>query len=610
MLDNIWSFLHSLFKLNPFPQKEELIYTANSEVIVNQVNQIIELLEDPSFPQIVMLNGAWGSGKTHFIHHHLKDKIKEQFNQKIYFFSLYGISSMDDFRDKIISMSLTDKEETSVLAKYISKAIDGAANNLGERGVGAMLSGVAGAYKYKLYGELDDCVLILDDLERVVEDKLIQNILGECLNLAESKNIKIVVAANEDKLNCKNDIEKVFSDKYHFSYTHEEVTSIIKKEYENIDHQLANELLQNITAINSKNIRVLKRAISKFTRIQKEVSQIENVVLDQALSNILGYIIRICSAKFEHAYSKEMIIDSIITRVIRQTDKDEGKEKNNDYKKLDEIFDDSFYGVNDKLISYCCDGLYEFTNLKLELNLPIKQSLLDSMKSSWVQNQLSDEEFKKGVLLLESFISDETEVDIYEWFSICDTYVYMLDKKVINSKVYTQTSLLSLCDSVEIERFKTPTADDEFSHRHAATFFNTEVSKKFRLKKEELETINKGIKYSQFFHDFQSSWTKVKDDAHQNLMHEPIFQDISDIDIEIAFRNWSNDELFHFVRFMNQRYAFNNIKQFFEPEIKALKSFSALVDCLIKEFEIGLKVASLIELYDILNDAYSRMEKQ
>ena len=581
----------------------------NFEVTLKQVEQIIELLIDPSFPQVVLLDGAWGSGKTHFINHHLIAKIEKEFEQKVYFFSLYGISSIDDFRDKIISLSLTDKEEASVFAKYFSKAIDGAALNLGERGVGAVLSAGAGAYKYKLYGELDNCVLILDDLERVSDDKLIRNILGECLSLAESKNIKVVVVANEDKLDCKSDIEKVFADKYKFSFTHEEVTSILKKEYENIDNKLANELLLNITAINSKNIRVLKRALSKFTRIQKEISQIENVVLDQAQSRILGDIIRICCAKFEHAFSKEKIIDAIGSRVIRSMDKDNEKENNSDYEKLDEIFDGSFYGASEKLISYCCDGLYEFTNLKSELNLPIKQTLIDAMKSPWVQNQLSEEEFQKGLLLLEAFIAQETDVEIYEWFSICDTYIYMLDKKVIDPKKITKPRLLDLCDSVDVDRFQAPTEEDEFEYRYRINFYDNEVSKKFFLKKEELDTLKKDNKNSQFSQDFQISWANVKDDVYQNSMHTPIFHNLSVEAVEEALRSWSNEDVFQFVRFIKERYRFSNIEDFFKPELEALKTVYLMVDDLQKELGVGLKVASLVELHDSLLEAHSRMEK-
>lgn len=582
------------------------------EVTVKQADQIIDLLQDTSFPQVVLLDGAWGSGKTHFIKHHLKAKVEEQFRQKIYFFSLYGISSIDDFRDKIISLSLTDKEEASVFAKYFSKTIDGAAINFGERGVGAVLSGAAGAYKYKLYGELDDCVLILDDLERVADEKLIKNILGECLSLAESRNIKVIVVANEDKLDCKNDIEKVFADKYKFSFTHEEVVSILKEEYTTLNDQLANELLLNITSINSKNIRVLKRALSKFIRIQLEVSQIENVVLDQALSRILGDIVRICCAKFEHSFSKEQIIDAIDSRIIRQMTnnrENEGNEETSDYEKLDAIFSGSFCGSNEKLISYCCDGLYEFKNLKVELNLPIKQTLLDAMKSPWVQNQLSEDEFKNGVLLLEEFISSKRNIDIYEWFSICDIYIYMLEKKVIDSKRYTKSNILELCENVDVNRFNLTTEEDEFEYRFRNNFFDEELSNRFYIKKTELDALKTDNKNSEFSQNFQLSWATVKDDVCQNLMHTPIFHNLSVDTVEAGLRSWTNEDVFQFVRFIRERYRFNNIEDFFEQELEALKKIYLMVDNLQKELGFGLKVASLVDLYDSLLEAHSRMEK-
>jgi hypothetical protein len=581
---------------------------SNFEVTVKQAKQIIELLNDPSFPQVVLLDGAWGSGKTHFINHHLIPKVDEEFDQKVYFFSLYGISSIDDFRDKIISLSLTDKEEASVFAKYFSKAIDGAAINLGERGVGAVLSAGAGAYKYKLYGELDDCVLILDDLERIFDEKLIRNILGECLSLAESKNIKVVVVANEDKLNCKNDVEKVFADRYKFSFTHEEVVAILKGEYESIDEQLANELLLNITSIDSRNIRVLKRAITKFTRIKNEITKVEGVVLEQALSKVMSDIIRICCAKFEHGFSKEKIIDSIDSRLIRHMEKDKEKVENCEYEKLDSIFGEGFSGVNEKLMSYCCDGLFEFENLKDELNLPMKKTLLDAMKSPWMQNQLSEEEFKRGVVLLESFISTESGMDAYEWFSVCDTYIYMLDNKVIAPSKYSKEDMLNLCEDVDINRFSVPVEQDEFDRGFRTNFYDQEVSKKYYLKKSDLDTLAKENKNSDFSQMFLHSWSNVQNEAHQNLMHTPIFQGISVKLIEEALLSWSNEDVYQFVRFNRHRYRFGNIQDFFEPEIEALKAISSMIVNLTSQLGVGLKVSSLNDLHDCFVDAYSRME--
>lgn len=577
-------------------------------VTMKQADQIIELLQDTSFPQVVLLDGAWGSGKTHFIKHYLRAKIEELFDQKVYFFSLYGISSIDDFRDKIISLSLTEKEEASVFAKYFSKALDGAAQNIGERGVGAVLSGAAGAYKYKLYGELDDCILILDDLERVAEEKLIKNILGESLSLAESKNIKVVVVANEDKLNCKNDIEKVFADKYKFSFTHEEVVSILKEEYENLDDQLANELLLNITAINSKNIRVLKRALSKFTRIQREVSEIKNVVLDQALSRILSDIVRICCAKFEHSFSKEKIIEAIDSRIIRQIKKSNDEAEIEDFKKLDAIFEGSVNGSNQKLLSYCCDGLYEFTNLEVELNLPMRQTLLDAMQSIWVQNQLSESDFKRGVQLLEQYIFSKNDIDIYKWFSSCDIYIYMQTEKVIESTKYTKATLLRLCDDIDVNQFKITAVEDDFDQISRINFYNEEVGKRFNLKKAELETLKASNKNSEFSQKFQASWASVKNEAHQKLMHTPFFQNLNVNVVKAALQTWSNEEVFQFVRFINERYRFSNIDDFFKPELEALKTISTMVASLLKEIGFGLKVASLSELHEKLLEAHSKME--
>ena len=130
------------------------------------------------------------------------------------------------------------------------------------------------------------------------------------------------------------------------------------------------------------------------------------------------------------------------------------------------------------------------------------------------------------------------------------------------------------------------------------------------MKKEELDILKKDNKNSQFSQDFKVSWANVQDDVYQNKMHTPIFQNISVDVIEVALRNWSNEDVFQFVRFIKQRYKFSNIGDFFEPELEALKSLSTVVDDLRKELGVGLKVASLAELYDSLFEAYSRMEKQ
>ncbi|QIF44531.1 P-loop NTPase fold protein [Aeromonas veronii] len=575
---------------------------------MKQVNQIIEIISDTSFPQIVLLDGPWGCGKTYFITHHLTSALKSKFGQEVYFFSLYGISNIDEFRDRIISLSITEKEGMTVLAKHANKIADGIANFVGEKGIGAIISGAAGAYKYQLYNNFDNCILILDDLERVSDEKLIKNILGECLSLAETKNIKIVVVANENKLTCKDDIEKVFADKYKFSFTHEEVVDILRRKYNTLDDQLANELFLNVTSIDSKNIRVLKRALAKFVRVKGEVEKVSNVILDEALSRLLSDIIRLCYAKFELGYTKEKIIKANETRGVRNLIKAHNGEENKEYEQLDKIFNNSYYASNVKLVNYCCDGVFDFDNLNNELNLPTRRSLLDSMRSSWTQNQLADDEFKEGVRLLEGFIEKATGIQVIDWFVACDNYINLLDSKAIPPNKYSKEALIRLCSNVDMERFLTTDIQDKFNDVRNISFHNQMVEKQFYLYKNNLERLAKENKSSDFSKRFKESWSTVKNEVLQNMMHSPIYQDLNVELIQDSLLSWSNDDVFQFVRFNVHRYQFSNIEDFFEPEIEALKEIAKMLLSLKESIGFGLKVASVSELHECFSDAYTRME--
>ncbi|MFM5739185.1 P-loop NTPase fold protein [Aeromonas veronii] len=575
---------------------------------MKQVNQIIEILSDTSFPQIVLLDGPWGCGKTYFINHHLTSALKNKFGQEVYLFSLYGMSNIDEFRDRIISLSITEKEGMTVLAKHANKIADGIANFVGEKGIGAIISGAAGAYKYQLYNKFDNCILILDDLERVSDEKLIKNILGECLSLAETKNVKVVVVANENKLTCKDDIEKVFADKYKFSFTHEEVVDILRRKYNTLDDQLANELLLNITSIDSKNIRVLKRALAKFVRVKGEIEKVSNVILDEALSRLLSDIIRLCYAKFELGYTKERIIKANETRGVRNLIKAHNGEENKEYEQLDKIFNNSYYASNVKLVNYCCDGIFDFNNLNNELDLPTRRSLLDSMRSSWTQNQLTDDEFKDGVKLLEEFIEKATDIKVADWFVACDNYINLLDSKAIPPNKYSKETLISLCSNVDMDRFLTPDIQDKFNDVRNISFHNQTVEEKFYLYKNNLERLAKKNKSSVFSQRFKESWCTVKNEVLHNMMHSPIYQDLNVEVIQDSLLSWSNDDVFQFVRFNVHRYQFSNIEEFFEPEIEALKEIAKMLLLLKESIGFGLKVASVSELHDCFKDAYTRME--
>ncbi|MFD2179556.1 P-loop NTPase fold protein [Veronia pacifica] len=573
---------------------------------MKQTEEIIQIFSDESFPQVVLLDGSWGSGKTYFIKNELIDKLHNHFKQKVHFFSLYGVSSIDDFRDKIISLSITDSEKTPTLLTNAAKIFEGITTNVGEKGLGAVLGGAAGALKYKLYEKLDNCILILDDLERVNNDKVIKNILGECLNLAESKNIKLLLIANEEKLHCKDDIEKVFADKYNFSFSHEEVVDILKSEYEFLDDRLSRELLLCITSVDSKNIRVLKRAITKFNRLKKEIEKIEGVDIDQALTLLLNNIIQLCCAKYEFGFSTKQIFEAGETRLLRKITKDKDESFKDELQKLDKIFGDGLYVKPKKLVDFCCDGIYSFKNIVEELDLPLKKDLFDQMKSIWAQNKLSDADFEKGVKELEEYISKHCGKDISEWFNICDVYLYMIDKKIINSIVHTPVSILEVCKNVDFNVFSiSDDRDYDYSSGNMYDQKIIEIANKKRQKLVENIKVNTDIELSE---RFKNSWSEVAPYIYDKYMHKPMYNEFNVDTLREAFMSWSTFEVFEFTRFNKKRYSFDNIEDFFIPEMDSLKGISEMIENLCIDLGYGRKVASLNALREELLAVYERLK--
>ncbi len=574
---------------------------------------VIELLKDTSFPQVLLVDGAWGSGKTYFVKNLLENALKKEFESNIYYFSLYGLSSVDEFRDRIISLTISGNADTTRLADISTDLFDGFAKNLGEKGIGGILNGVAGAFKYKLYSKLDDCILILDDLERVSDPKTIKNILGECLNLAETKNIKVIVVTNESKLPCKDDIEKVLVDKFKFFLSHEEIAQILKQEFNDvINNALYNEIILSISSISSTNIRVLKRALSKFRKLSHEITECSEVVLDESLSSVLGQVIRICYARFEADFSSDEIKDSVNSSIPQpqlesNSSDNEGGDDKLRLKKLDDIFHNEIYGLSGQLVDYCCDGIYLFKDIVSELQLPLKTTLLDKMLSQLERHKMSGEEFSEGINELITFIGAKDNLDIFKWFYCCDTYVYFIDNKITSEDTLSKNKVLTGCIEIKLDSFDS----DSIPHDQMWNDFTSqEIYELYKKKVTELKSITSDRHNNDFCQKFCSSWGKVEDDAHQKLSHTPFLHDIGLDNLIKALDHWTSYDIFRFAEYMVRKYQFSNIEDYFQPEheviINAITELSRTID----DSDVGLKTGAIFKLKNTFADINERMRQR
>ena len=171
------------------------------------VDSILDYVRADYTDYAIMINGEWGSGKTYFWNHKIKNKIESmQINGKKYttiYMSLYGISNLDDISKKIFieTTQLMDKN----LIKYMDSHDEQNIPEYAKTGLNmANFFGVTNngdKVDYGAFFSTDDKILCFDDLERANVDVI--DILGYINNFVEHDHIKTILICNEKELSTK-----------------------------------------------------------------------------------------------------------------------------------------------------------------------------------------------------------------------------------------------------------------------------------------------------------------------------------------------------------------------------------------------------------------------
>ena len=171
------------------------------------VESILDYVRADYTDYAIMLNGEWGSGKTYFWNHKIRNRIDGmQFNGKQYttiYMSLYGISNLEDISKKIFieTTQLMDKN----LKKYMNTSDKMRIPEYAKTGLDmANFFGVTqngDKIDYGKFFSTDDKVLCFDDLERANVDVI--DILGYINNFVEHDHIKTIIICNEKELSTK-----------------------------------------------------------------------------------------------------------------------------------------------------------------------------------------------------------------------------------------------------------------------------------------------------------------------------------------------------------------------------------------------------------------------
>ena len=171
------------------------------------VESILDYIRSDYTDYAIMINGEWGSGKTYFWNHKIRNKIENMtVNGKkltTIYMSLYGISNLEEISKKIFieTTQLMDKNlkrymdanGQTVIPEYAKTGLD-MANFFGVTQNGDKID-------YENFFSTDDKVLCFDDLERANVDVI--DILGYINNFVEHDHIKTIIICNEKELSTK-----------------------------------------------------------------------------------------------------------------------------------------------------------------------------------------------------------------------------------------------------------------------------------------------------------------------------------------------------------------------------------------------------------------------
>lgn len=176
------------------------------------LSEIKYYIENKFYNYAVMIDGAWGSGKTYFVNQVLLPELKKETKKSIYT-SLYGVSNIDELSKKIyIKFLLKDKSDriNSTLLAGATEVLD-------------VVSGLISPFIGK-YGDIEikekkiqnlvqkfvpikDCILIFDDLERC--NCPMKEILGYINGFVEQAGMKVLIIANQNELRQKMDAQSM-----------------------------------------------------------------------------------------------------------------------------------------------------------------------------------------------------------------------------------------------------------------------------------------------------------------------------------------------------------------------------------------------------------------
>ncbi|MBB1269821.1 P-loop NTPase fold protein [Shewanella sp. SR44-3] len=550
----------------------------------NTTQQIIDNLNDDSFPSILLLSGKWGCGKTHLAKNKVVPELMNKYDQAHYI-SLYGVSSLDDFRDKLVSLSYFNSKHSINNSSMIKNVIGNVAKGFGDKGATlALANSLAQPIKHKLLSKISNSAFVIDDLERVSSKTLASEVLGECLNLVENNiNVAMLVLTNEEHIEDKSILEKTFNNKVILTSSPDEIVDVIREKYgRHLDDAISASAKEVISRLKISNYRIVLRAMQRFVPIKAQIEILHDVDKKVALSNVIKQVFAITYAHYEYGASFDEICQES-TRHSSDRDKvfdSEDTPKNAvespeerlaclRLKNIRHCISASTDDVTPALISYCLNITPMPVELAKDFNLPIQGKLLDRIKSFNFYD-LIDEQFDAAVEETKNFLFDSTvePKHFYDWFRVLNAYFFLVENEYIQGNVNDEYKRAKdMLDDPKALKPESPL------HYHSVFFqdMHPKVDALYRLAKPSNDRLFIDIKQSELKKQFLDCWSTASSEISQNYDMKPFLHLFDAKEACQAFDHWTLRDIIEFGQFIESRYTISNIHEYLQDEFEFVR---------------------------------------
>lgn len=263
----------------------------------------------------IMINGVWGSGKTHFVLNDLKqhvENLKGYDNKpyKLIHISLNGLNKLEWITEQVILARLP-LNMASRVGYGITKSVIELFGRESLQKASLFTAEQISNYSTTLF-DFHDCVIVFDDLERIDPDLKIESVLGYINNnFIEHHKLKIIFVANTMKLTFEKptnfseiqekSIDRIIEYKQDFntmlmSYVKSflapklkfaNVLKYIEKDFD--------EIIRMINIANCKNLRTIRFVFENFSTVYQSY----NIHVDDKISRAIFMFVLTISQEFK-----------------------------------------------------------------------------------------------------------------------------------------------------------------------------------------------------------------------------------------------------------------------------------------------------------------------